>query len=74
MSEAEAVRARIEALSAWAAELTEHFDDALDRVVPFGYSPELHAAMALHGIGDPDRAWVVFDERIDALTDLLGRL
>ena len=73
-NKAKDVRAQIDALSMWMGELNENFDDELDRVVPFDYSPELAAAMQLYGISDPDRARVVFNERAEALTRLLSRL
>ena len=74
MSKTEAVQAQIDVLSAWIDELDEHFDEELDRIVPFDYSASLTAAMDLHGIGDPQTAWTVFSERADALTGLLARL
>lgn len=74
MSKAEAVQAQIDALSAWIDELSENFDEELDRIVPFDYSASLTAAMDLHGIGDPQTAWTVFSERADALTGLLERI
>ena len=74
MSKAEAVQAQIDALSAWIDELGENFDEELDRIVPFDYSDSLTAAMDLHGIGDPQTAWMVFSERAEALTGLRTRL
>ncbi len=74
MDKAEAMQMQIDALGAWIQELSENVDDDLDRVVPFDYSPELAAAMQLHGISDPDRAWVVFSVRAAALKGLLSRL
>jgi hypothetical protein len=55
-------------------QLGEHFDDDLNRVVPFDYSAKLTAAMKLHGIDDPHTAWTVFSARAEALTDLRDRL
>ena len=72
MDKAKAVQAQIDTLSAWVQELSENFDDDLDQVVPFDYSPELAAAMQLHGISDPHRAWVVFNERAGALRACLA--
>ena len=74
MTKAEAVQTQIDALGAWIAELDENFDDELGRVVPFGYSARLTAAMDLHGIGDPDAARAVFSERARALAELHDRL
>ena len=74
MSKAEAVQAQIEALSGWIAELNENFDDDTGRVVSFDYSPDLAAALELHGIEDPNTAWYVFSERAEALRDLLSRV
>ncbi len=72
MSKAEAVQAQIEALSNWIAELNLNFDDDTGRVVPFDYSPDLAAALELHGIDDPNTAWYVFSEREEALRELLS--
>ena len=74
MTKAEVVQIQIDALSAWIDELNEHFDDDRDRVIPFDYSPELSAAMQLHGISDPDTARAVFSERAQALVGLRNRL
>jgi hypothetical protein len=74
LTKAEAVQTQIDALSVWIDELNENFDDQRDRVVPFDYSDELTAAMNLHGISDPNRAWVVFSERVQALIGLRDRL
>ena len=60
MSKAEAVQAQIEALSSWIAELNDNFDDDTGRVVPFDYTPDLAAALELHGIDDPNTAGYVF--------------
>ena len=74
MSKAQAVQAQIEALSGWIAELNENFDDDFGRIVPFDYSPDLAAALELHGIDDPNTAWHVFSERAEALRELLSRV
>ncbi|MEW6635558.1 MAG: hypothetical protein AB1425_01955 [Actinomycetota bacterium] len=74
MSRAQAVQAQIEALNGWLNELTEHLDDEQGRVVPFDYSESLAAAMELHGIEDPDTAFSVFSERLEALSGLRDRL
>ncbi len=74
MGKAAAVRAQVDVLSAWISELSEHFDVDRGRIVPFDYSPDLRAALDLHGISDPHTAWNVFCERADALTGLLDRL
>lgn len=74
MSKAQAVQAQIVALSGWIAELNENFDDDLDRIMPFDYSPDLAAALELHGIDDPNTAWSVFSERAEALKGLLSRV
>ena len=74
MSKAEAVQAQIEALSGWIAELNENCDDDTGRVVSFDYSPDLAAALELHGIEDPNTALYVFSERAEALRDLLSRV
>lgn len=74
MSKADAIRAQVDALDGWISELGDNFDDDLDCVVPFEYSPELAAAMDLHGLTDPDTAWSVFSERAEALRGLLARL
>ena len=74
MSKAQAVHAQIDALSGWIAELNENFDDDLDRIMPFDYSPNLAAALELHGIDDPDTAWSVFSERAETLKGLLSRI
>jgi len=74
LSKAQAVHAQIDALSGWIAELNENFDDDLDRIMPFDYSPNLAAALELHGIDDPDTAWSVFSERAETLKGLLSRI
>lgn len=74
MGKAQAVQVQIAALNGWIAELNENFDDDLDRIVPFDYSPDLAAALKLHGIDDPNTAWVVFSERAEALKGLLSRV
>jgi len=74
MGKAAAVQAQIDVLNAWISELSEHFDADRGRIVPFDYSPNLKAALDLHGISDPHTAWTVFCERADALTGLLDRL
>ncbi len=74
MSKAQAVHAQIDALSGWIAELNENVDDDLDRIVPFDYSPNLAAALELHGIDDPDTAWSVYSERAETLKGLLSRI
>lgn len=74
MSKAQAINAQIDALSGWIAELNENFDDDLDRIMPFDYSPNLAAALELHGISDPNTAWSVFSERTEALKGLLSRV
>lgn len=74
MSKARAVQAQVDALNGWIAELNENFDDDLDRVVPFDYSPDLAAAMDLHGIDDPHTAWAIFHERVEMLSDIHARL
>jgi hypothetical protein len=73
LSTARAVQERVEALDGWISELGDNFDEDLDRVVPFDYSPELEAAMDLHGLTDPDAAWSVFSERAEALRNVLSR-
>lgn len=74
MTKAQAVQTQLDVLSDWIAELSENFDDDLNRVVPFDYSAKLAAAMDLHGITDPHTAWAVFSARADALSDLRNRL
>ena len=74
MGTAELVRTQLDALDCWIAELSENFDEDLNRIVPFGYSPDLEAALDLYGVNDPHAAWVIFCERADALTGLLDRL
>jgi hypothetical protein len=74
MGKAEAVQAQIDALSGWIEELADNFDEEHDRIVPFDYSDSLDAAMDLHGIGDPQKAWAVFSERAEALEGLRDRL
>jgi hypothetical protein len=74
LSKAQAVQAQIDTLKAWIDELVENFDTDLDRIVPFDYSPDLAAAMDLHGIDDPHTAWLIFNERVEALSDLRTRL
>lgn len=74
MSKTQAVETQINALRDWINELSENFDDNVDRIIPFEYSPDLAAAMDLHGIDDPHTAWSVFSERAEALTRLLSRL
>ena len=74
MGKAQAVQAQLDALNDWIVELDRNLDADLDRVVPFDYSPDLAAAMDLHGIEDPNTAWSVFSKRAEALTGLLERL
>jgi hypothetical protein len=73
LGKAQAVQAQIDALNGWIVELNENFDDDLDRIVRFDYSPNLAAALDLHGIDDPHTAWYVFSERQEALKGLLIR-
>jgi hypothetical protein len=74
LSKAQAVQTQLDVLNDWIAELGENFDDDLKRVVPFGYSGKLAAAMELHGIDDPHTAWITFSARAEALSDLRDRL
>ena len=74
LTKAQAVQTQLDVLNDWIAELGEHFDDGLDRVVRFEYSAKLAAAMKLHGITDPHTAWTVFSARAEALSDLRDRL
>jgi hypothetical protein len=65
------VQDQVNALEDWRIELGEHFDDALNRVVAFDYSPELAAAMSIYGLLDnPDEAFHVFWDRIEDLWDI----
>lgn len=67
MTKVQAVQTQLDTLNHWIAELWEHFDADLRRVVPFAYSPKLAAALKLHGISDPHTAWSVFSSRAEAL-------
>ncbi len=74
MTKAQAIQTQLDVLHDWIAELREHFDDELGRVVPFEYSVKLRAAMDLHGITNPHTAWTIFSARAEALSDLRDRL
>ena len=74
MTKAQTVQTQLDVLYDWIAELREHFDDDLGRVVPFEYSAKLAAALKLHCIDDPHTAWTVFTARAEALSDLRDRL
>jgi len=54
------------------SELSEHYDEELDRVMVFGYSEELIRAMNEHEVYSPDDAWIVFDGVIDELLNELA--
>lgn len=41
MGKANAVRIQPSALDGWMSELSEHFDERLDHIVPFDYSSNL---------------------------------
>ena len=49
------------------SELNDHYDEDLDRIVGFRYSDELIEAMNELEVYNPDDAWLVFADRIDAL-------
>jgi hypothetical protein len=74
LTKAQTVQTQLDVLYDWIAELREHFDNDLGRVVPFEYSARLRAAMNLHGITNPHTAWIIFSARAEALSDLRDRL
>jgi len=54
------------------SELNDHYDENLDRIVIFRYSDELIEAMNELEVYNPDDAWLVFADRIDALLEELA--
>jgi len=54
------------------SELNDHYDEDLDRIVIFRYSDELIEAMNELEVYNPDDAWLVFADRIDALLEELA--
>ena len=54
------------------SELNDHYDEDLDRIVIFRYLDELIEAMNELEVYNPDDAWLVFADRIDALLEELA--
>ena len=54
------------------SELNDHYDENLDRIVIFRYLDELIEAMNELEVYNPDDAWLVFADRIDALLEELA--
>ena len=61
-------------LAEWIVEPGENIHEGRDRVILFGYSAKLAAALELHDINDLPKAWSVVPARCEALSDLHNRL
>jgi hypothetical protein len=64
--------ARLNEYARLLSELSEHYDEDLDRVVVFRYSDELIRTINEHEVYSPDEAWLVFTEKIDELLNELA--